>query len=72
ALLRAWHHEGSETVSIRAITNAAGQVTYSLPFSGSWMISTVYMLAATDDPAVDWDSYWGSLMFEVPTTARKR
>ena len=66
ALLRAWHHEGSETVSIRATTDASGAVSYVLPFAGSWMISTVYMTPASDAAEADWDSYWGSLMFEVP------
>lgn len=66
ALLRAWHHEDSETVSIRAITNSAGEVTYRLPFSGPWMISSVYMTASSEPAEADWDSYWGSLMFEVP------
>ena len=66
ALLRAWHHEGSETVSIRAITDAGGEARYVLPFAGSWMISTVYMTPSMDTQEADWDSYWGSLMFELP------
>ena len=66
ALLRAWHHQGSETVSIRATTNSQGEADYVLPFAGTWMISTVYMTASPDPGEADWDSYWGSLMFEVP------
>ena len=70
AILRAWHHEGNETVSIRASTDAQGEVRYVLPFAGSWMLSTVYMTPATDTAEADWDSYWGSLMFEVPRLRR--
>lgn len=66
ALLRAWHHHESETVAIRAISDDEGLVTFSLPYAGPWMISTVYMMAAVDTPDADWDSYWGNLMFEVP------
>ena len=70
ALLRAWHHEGTETVSIRATTDGNGDVTYVLPFAGSWMISTVYMAPAVDTVEADWDSYWGSLMFEIPARGK--
>ncbi len=66
ALLRAWHHNGDQTISIRATSDSNGDVTYTLPYAGAWMISTVHMIAATDTDAVDWDSFWGSLMFEVP------
>lgn len=69
ALLRAWHHQQQQTVSIRALTDANGETSFNLPYSGVWMISTVQMIAATDSAEVDWDSFWGSLMFEVP--ARK-
>ncbi|GAA4016870.1 DUF4198 domain-containing protein [Actimicrobium antarcticum] len=69
ALLRAWHHHKQQTVSIRAKTDEDGNVSFALPYAGAWMISTVHMIAATDSSEVDWDSFWGSLMFEVP--ARK-
>lgn len=66
ALVRAWHHHDQETVSIRTISDAEGTVTFSLPYAGQWMMSTVYMIAAADTDAADWDSFWGNLMFEVP------
>ncbi len=66
ALLRAWHHHGDQTVSIRAISDADGLVTYSLPYAGPWMISTVHMIAAENTTEADWDSFWGNLMFDVP------
>ncbi len=66
ALLRAWHHNGDQTISIRATSDNNGDITYNLPYPGTWMISTVHMIAATESDEVDWDSFWGSLMFEVP------
>jgi uncharacterized GH25 family protein len=66
ALLRAWHHNGDQTISIRATSDNNGDITYNLPYPGTWMISTVHMIAATGSDEVDWDSFWGSLMFEVP------
>ena len=72
ALVRAWHHHDNETISIRAISDAEGMVTYSLPYAGPWMVSTVYMTAATDSNEADWDSYWGNLMFEVPARLTAR
>ena len=66
ALLRAWHHHDNQTISIRAISGADGIVNFTLPYSGSWMISTVHMIAAVDSADIDWDSFWGNLMFEVP------
>lgn len=65
ALLRAWHRHANQTISIRAISTDEGLVTFSLPYAGPWMISTVHMIAA-DSAEVDWDSFWGNLMFEVP------
>lgn len=66
ALLRAWHHNLDQTVSIRTITDDSGVVTFTLPYSGTWMISTVHMIASTEPAEADWDSFWGNLMFEVP------
>ena len=66
ALLRAWHHHDNQTVSIRALSDANGIVTYSLPYAGPWMISTVHMIAAENTTEADWDSFWGNLMFDVP------
>lgn len=66
ALLRAWHHNGKQTIAIRAITDPDGFVTFTLPYAGSWMISTVYMIPAENTTEADWDSFWGNLMFEVP------
>ena len=65
ALLRAWHRHAKQTISIRAISSEDGSVTFSLPYAGVWMISTVHMIAA-DSAEADWDSFWGNLMFEVP------
>ena len=66
ALLRAWHHHDTQTLSIRATTNESGVITYNFPYAGAWMLSTVHMITSTEPAEADWDSYWGNLMFEIP------
>lgn len=66
ALVRAWHHHGNQTVAIRAISDPEGTVTFSLPYAGPWMLSTVHMIPAEKTTEADWDSFWGNLMFDVP------
>ncbi|GAC1600941.1 MAG: hypothetical protein NVS3B2_03510 [Ramlibacter sp.] len=65
ALVKAWHKLGSQTTTIRATTDAAGRFQFTLPFPGVWMIDTVHMIPATDSPDADWDSFWGSLTFDL-------
>ena len=64
-LLKAWHRRGAQTLVIRSVTDADGQVTLELPFSGPWLLNVVHMEPVTDSPDVDWDSYWGSLAFDL-------
>lgn len=64
-LVKAWHKLGSQTTTIRTTTDAAGRFQFTLPFAGHWMLNTVHMVAATDSPDVDWDSFWGSLTFDL-------
>jgi hypothetical protein len=65
ALVKAWHKRDGQTVIIRARTGADGKVRFTLPFAGTWMISVVHMIAVTDSPDFDWDSFWGNLTFEL-------
>jgi len=67
ALLKAWHKRGGQTVMVRATTGADGIVEFDLPYAGPWMISVVHMVQVTGAPDIDWDSFWGSLTFVVPT-----
>ena len=66
ALVKAWYKHDDQTVLIRASSDAAGKVRFTLPYAGEWMLSVVHMIPATDSADVDWDSYWGNLTFKVP------
>lgn len=64
-LIKAWHRQGRQTTLIRTTTDARGGFSVALPFTGMWMLNAVHMVPATDSGEVDWDSYWGSLTFEL-------
>ena len=65
-LVKAWHKLGRQTTTLRTTTDARGGFVFTLPFAGVWMFNAVHMVAATDSPDVDWDSYWSSLTFDLP------
>lgn len=65
-LMKAFHKLAGQTTMLRATSDAQGLVSLKLPFGGAWMLSAVHMVAATDSSEVDWDSYWGSLTFDLP------
>lgn len=65
-LVKAWHKRNGQTLVIRAHSDSAGKAVFNLPYAGSWMISVVHMIPATDAVDADWDSFWGNLTFEVP------
>lgn len=65
ALLKAWHKKDGQLTIVRSVSDASGQVSVALPWAGEWMLSVVHMTAAVDTRDADWDSYWGSLAFEV-------
>lgn len=65
ALLKAWHKRDGQLTIVRATSDARGQVAVALPWAGDWMLSVVHMLPSTETKNADWDSYWGSLTFEV-------
>jgi uncharacterized GH25 family protein len=64
-LVKAWHRQGGQLTTIRSTTDAQGRFEFTLPFEGRWMLNAVHMVAATDSPEVDWDSFWGSLSFDL-------
>lgn len=47
-------------------TDAEGRATFKLPTHGEWMITAVYMSPAPASAPADWESFWGSLTFELP------
>ena len=63
-LAKAWFRRDGQTFVVRAIADEHGIVAFTLPFAGPWMVSTVRMIRADAD-AVDWDSWWASLTFDV-------
>ena len=65
ALVKAWYHNGEQTVMIRARTDEAGKFAFNLPYAGSWMLSVVHMIPTTDSTEDDWDSLWGNLTFAL-------
>ncbi len=48
-----------------ARTNREGIVSFRLTHNGAWLVRTVYMLPAVDDPEVEWESWWASVTFDV-------
>lgn len=66
ALLKAWHKQDGKLVTARARSDAQGRLSLTLPHAGPWMLSVVHMIPATGVPDLDWDSYWGNLIFALP------
>ncbi len=65
ALVKAWHLRGTQQLVIQTRTDAAGHFVFALPYSGSWMLSVVHMVPASDPAIDDWDSLWGNLTFAL-------
>ncbi|MES2787512.1 MAG: DUF4198 domain-containing protein [Pseudomonadota bacterium] len=68
ALLKFWNKDFGQVMIVRTITDADGKVKFTPPWPGTWMASTVHMVAARESPASredDWDSYWGNLTFAL-------
>lgn len=70
ALVKAMHKTSGQVTIMRARTNDAGRVRLTLPFNGTWMVSAVHMIRATDTSEADWDSYWANLTFHLPGAGR--
>lgn len=46
-------------------TDSNGVVRFKLDHPGRWILTNVHMVAVSDEPDVDWRSYWASLTFEL-------
>ena len=66
ALVKGWHKQEGQLLTIKARSDAAGEVSLSLPHAGEWMVSVVHMIPAKGAPNADWDSFWGNLTFALP------
>ncbi|MEO6711068.1 MAG: DUF4198 domain-containing protein [Planctomycetota bacterium] len=51
---------------VHARTDEAGMVNLKLPRGGKWLVAAVHMLALEGNPDADYESFWGSLTFEIP------
>jgi uncharacterized GH25 family protein len=45
------------------LTGEDGRFHFTVDRTGWWMISVVHMVACMDDPELDWDSSWATLLF---------
>lgn len=50
----------------RARTDADGRAQLTLDAPGVWLVKAVHMTRLERHPKADWESYWASLLFEVP------
>jgi hypothetical protein len=53
--------------AVRARTDSKGNVRLKLPRPGFWLIKAVRMEAAPAGSGVDWESWWASMTFELPS-----
>jgi uncharacterized GH25 family protein len=54
---------------LTARTDNNGRVSFKLPFSGMWLIKSVYMIPVPAGTNAEWASFWASLTFEVKNSA---
>ncbi len=62
-------HLRDSGLRIVARTDADGRVELLFPQSGPWLAATVFMRRAPQEVEGDWESFWGSLTFELPAGA---
>lgn len=56
-------------VPLEARTDRRGHVAFRLGRGGLWLIKAVEMRALAGEPKADWESFWGSLTFELAERA---
>jgi uncharacterized GH25 family protein len=61
ALVKVWHRTNNKTEKEELISDADGEIIFTVTAKGKWMISAVKMERLKDNPVADWQSYWGSL-----------
>ncbi|GJM18497.1 MAG: hypothetical protein DHS20C14_07100 [Phycisphaeraceae bacterium] len=50
---------------IEGTTDADGRVTFECAGAGAWMLTSLHMARADEDPDADWRSLWASLTFSL-------
>ena len=51
---------------VRLRTDVDGRARFALGAKGVWLVRVVHMVPAPRDSGADWESLWGSLVFERP------
>ena len=64
AKVRLWNRYDNRTTIQNIYTQQDGMIEMQISNPGAWMVSVVKMIPSKD-PAADWRSYWGSLVFAV-------
>lgn len=65
ALLKAWHRGRAGPVVVSSRSNEQGHASVVLPHAGPWLLNVVHMIPIAGSSELDWDSFWGSLTFEL-------
>jgi uncharacterized GH25 family protein len=65
ALVMALQRDRPDKVTAR--TDAKGRVTLTLDRPGFWLVKAVHMIPAPPDAGADWESFWASLTFALPS-----
>ena len=60
---------GSADDDLRVRTDADGRAIFRLHAPGMWRVAAVHMIEAHGNDAADWESFWASLTFELPSHA---
>ncbi|UOQ71838.1 DUF4198 domain-containing protein [Hymenobacter cellulosilyticus] len=65
-LVQVWQRTAGQPTQISKLyTNKNGRVLFRLNSPGNYMVSSVYMDAATDRKVADWQSTWATLTFGI-------
>lgn len=58
--IRVWHKMPGGVTDSSYTSNSNGEISFTVEPRGEWMVSCVNMIRLTNDPAAQWQSYWGS------------
>lgn len=64
AKVRVWNRYQNRTTVQNIYTQQDGVIETHISNPGAWMVSVVKM-TPSQDPKVDWESYWGTLVFGI-------
>lgn len=60
---------GAADRKLSARTDPEGRVRFALREAGIWLIACVHMIEAPKGVDAEWESFWASLTFELPTAS---